>query len=352
MRKGTVKLGADPELFLYDQKTNTFRSAIGLVGGEKKAPRIINEAMGLGVLEDGVAVEFNLNAVERADSFIENINYSFGLLQDQIAQPLKLILSVRSSVEFPAAELKDARALISGCDPDFDAYERGKMRDIIELTDLKNFRCAGGHIHFGYDKENAQTPDWALVQFLDAFALLNWPRHYDASEKLRRRYYGVPGCFRPKEYGLEYRTPSPTWMNFGGHDTQFIQSCQNILAGCLADEVRTREIYDLVDWGDVHKVLSKSFDSNEKSVMALRKALAPFQKELYRNGTAYLTKKTDKKKSAEIMMDEVAAPRRTARQGNLAQFNQFAAQDELRDRAQQIANNRFLNAGNRVQNQV
>lgn len=95
-----------------------------------------------------------------------------------------------------------------GCEPDFSAYEVGKKD--VDPDKIGLMRMAGGHIHLGdggvelLEKKEKKR----LVRCLDYY-LYPLFSSYDASPRLA--YYGAPGRFRPKSYGIEYRTPSNWW---------------------------------------------------------------------------------------------------------------------------------------------
>src|SRR5690606_27611941 len=70
-------------------------------------------------------------------------------------------------------------------------------------------RTAGGHIHVGYDNpDNAMSAD--IVLAMDV--MLGVPSVLIDGDTRRRQMYGKAGCFRFKEYGLEYRTLSNFWI--------------------------------------------------------------------------------------------------------------------------------------------
>jgi hypothetical protein len=96
--------------------------------------------------------------------------------------------------------------------PDYNAYT-GEQNDPPSAK-IK-FRCAGGHIHVGFDcpfntEDEAQIDIRNRVKQLDHtlfFMSLLW----DEDDR-RRQLYGKPGAFRYKPYGFEYRVLSNAWM--------------------------------------------------------------------------------------------------------------------------------------------
>ena len=66
-----------------------------------------------------------------------------------------------------------------------------------------------GHIHIGYDEPNQETSEkiiYAMDIVLGLESLL-----LDKDDR-RKEMYGKAGCFRFKEYGVEYRTLSNFWV--------------------------------------------------------------------------------------------------------------------------------------------
>ncbi len=67
-----------------------------------------------------------------------------------------------------------------------------------------------GHIHFSY--ENPNTDD--SIKLIKAFDLfLGLQSVLLDSDIDRRSMYGKAGCYRFKDYGLEYRVLSNFWLN-------------------------------------------------------------------------------------------------------------------------------------------
>jgi hypothetical protein len=131
--------------------------ACGLVGGTKEDPLVLENCAEWGdyaVQEDNVMVEWNVPAANDWEEFFGSIS------------------------------LRSDQAKTFGCEPDFDAYLGGQQRRDGAMDILGNTRTCGGHIHLGGD---FQCPDFVAALF--------------------------PGVFRPKPYGIEYRTPSSVWTS-------------------------------------------------------------------------------------------------------------------------------------------
>lgn len=198
-----LTIGADPEIFLTDTSGN-FKSVIGLLGANKWEPRKLSE-VGHAVLEDNVAVEFNIPACSSLEQFRKEIKATMEMVKELLPQELKY--SEASAVSFPMEELNCEAAWVFGCDPDFNAWtmeENPKPK-----SDDKALRSCGGHIHVGH--ELAQNDPIKTIRAMDIF--LGVPStQLDTNGAKRRMLYGGPGAFRFKDYGVEYRTLSNFWI--------------------------------------------------------------------------------------------------------------------------------------------
>ena len=112
----------------------------------------------------------------------------------------------RSAISFPEQELNDPRAFVFGCDPDFSAWT-GRANPRPAAKD-KALRSAGGHVHIGCSHLNIDII--SVVKACDLF--LGVPSILMDNGTERRKLYGKAGAFRPKQYGVEYRTLSNFWI--------------------------------------------------------------------------------------------------------------------------------------------
>jgi hypothetical protein len=196
-----VTIGADPELFLTSSE-GTYVSAVGKIGGSKRRPRKIRED-GCAVQEDNVAVEFNIPACTSVDAFVESLNFNLQYLKELAATKYNLQLAFHASASFSDEELDSPAAQQFGCEPDFNAWTG--MRNPRPHSIDPNLRSCGGHVHIGSQLDKVQ-----LIKACDVTLGL-WSIIHDQDMK-RRDLYGKAGCFRPKKYGVEYRTLSNFWI--------------------------------------------------------------------------------------------------------------------------------------------
>lgn len=195
-------VGCDPEIFLVDE-TGSFVSSIDRVGGSKEFPRPIDNE-GCAVQEDNVAVEYNIPPVNTVEDFIHYNRKVLGYLAEHASQQ-GLKLHIVPSAHFPKAELKDPRARVFGCDPDYNAWKGGEQNPRPNAKD-KTLRSAGGHIHLGIK----DLDHILLIKAMDLFCGVGMLQYDKDTE--RRELYGKPGAFRIKPYGVEYRTLSNAWL--------------------------------------------------------------------------------------------------------------------------------------------
>lgn len=204
--------GCDPELFVKVEETGEYVSAEGLIPGTKEAPHPVKFGA---VQVDGMAAEFNIDAVDNFTDFNRNIQAVMNQLQAML--PKGLILDAVPAVTFSEEEFTKApdKAKELGCQPDFNAWT-GEVNPPPNDPDNPFLRTASGHIHIGWT-EGADLTDFQhiincqdLVKQLDWF-LGGWSVKMD-KDPTRRKLYGKAGACRYKSYGVEYRVLSNFWI--------------------------------------------------------------------------------------------------------------------------------------------
>lgn len=195
-------IGSDPEGWIISKLTNQSLPIIGILGGEKGEP--IEFLPGFGYQEDNCSWEFNIPPSNTKREFIENMQIALAELSN-VLEDYSLVIS--PSIEFHPDLLKSKKATEIGCSEDFNAYTM--EIDKIPNLAITNKRYAGGHIHIGW--ENSHWLDaQVLVKYLDLY--LGVPAVILDKDTERKSIYGTAGRFRPKDYGLEYRTLSNFWI--------------------------------------------------------------------------------------------------------------------------------------------
>lgn len=202
-----VTVGADPEFFLKDKSNGHLVSAIDKIGGSKEHPRKIDE-YGSCVQEDNVAVEYNIPPATTKEQFVESNFRVLKYLEDYVGK-LGLEFSNDAAALFPHSELKDLRALVFGCEPDFNVWTRDVNPSPMLPDEYFNLRSAGGHVHVGWENPTMDERE-ELIMAMDVF--VGAPAIELDKDTLRRKLYGKAGAFRIKDYGAEYRTLSNFWI--------------------------------------------------------------------------------------------------------------------------------------------
>lgn len=203
MKIKNITLGTDPELFL--QKDNKIISAIGKIGGSKSEPQPISDE-GHFIQEDNVAIEYNIPACKTIDSWIYHHNFVKDYL-DVLVSGMGCTLAIQPSAILDDSELDNDVARLAGCEPDFDVWNEC-INTPADLS-LTSTRSAGGHISVGWDNPT-QEQQLDMVKAMDAtVGLESVLLDFDTE---RKKLYGKAGCFRFREYGIEYRSLSNFWI--------------------------------------------------------------------------------------------------------------------------------------------
>jgi len=251
MSKDRVRIGCDPEIFLSDAKGKIV-PVTGMVGGTKSStvPLLSLLHGGLpdsstvhykkffkspefGILEDGPCLEFNVPSSSEWDRFCSNVTQVVCLIESWAHNKgLKLALGTPEA-EFSEETFEKNSVLKDiGCSPDFDAYGDCRSRKPITHADLGTKRFSGGHIHLGYNTE--MVPPYIMAKFMDLIVGLPL---VILGEKQggRRAVYGQAGLYRPKPYGVEYRTPSNLWVKHTGTNAVMYLTSAILSLGRMAD---------------------------------------------------------------------------------------------------------------------
>lgn len=209
MRLSNLTFGADPELFIINERTGNVVSAVGLIPGQKGKPyRAKDMKKGFGLETDNILAEFNIPPAKKKEDFIGSILF----MQDYIRNFVKsknpdLGIKCSASEIVPESELQSDQARMFGCDVDYNCYtQEANPKPKGETT---NLRSAGFHIHIGYKNPQIDT-SLKLIQYLDF--CLGIPSLLRDTDTRRRTLYGRAGCFRLTSYGLEYRVLSSAMM--------------------------------------------------------------------------------------------------------------------------------------------
>lgn len=202
-----ILVGCDPEIFV--KKDGQLVSAFGLVKGTKDDPFKVNRGA---VQVDGMALEFNIDPASSEDEFYLNVSDVMNTLKSMCPDyELAAVPVAEFGLEYIEQQPEEAKLL--GCDPDYDAWKaKANPRPKAETP----FRTASGHVHIGWGQDfptnslEHHSLCQQIVKQMDYYLGLA-SLFYDADKK-RRKLYGKAGAYRPKSYGVEYRTLSNAWL--------------------------------------------------------------------------------------------------------------------------------------------
>lgn len=222
-----VTIGADPEIPLYVADTHGGSlcgfPATGLFGGDKGKPVVLGEEGGW--LEDGAMLELNPTASENPYTLAKNINTlltkAVAHIKDKTHEIEGIEYRIKLSVGGVQTYIEDSllekypQLKVFGCSEDFSAYTPGVPRSGVMDEAAREFgpnlRFAGGHLHLGLSDWPKDLPKFVAIKLLDLLFYVPYQRMYSRSED-RDYYYGLPGLYRETKYGIEYRTPCPSWV--------------------------------------------------------------------------------------------------------------------------------------------
>lgn len=217
-------IGCDPEVFIRESRKTAVVSAFGVIPGTKSSP---HETPNGAIQVDGMALEFNTKPVpltprrpfsapprQPCAAFSNAVQNVLADLKARMGKKYQFVIEPVADFDPEYLEAQPEEAKELGCDPDFSAYT---MEPNPRPDGDRPFRTAAGHIHLGWDKDIPVNHPAHLeicagfVKMLDA-TLGMYMTIIDKNGQRRRELYGKAGAFRPKSYGVEYRTPSNAWL--------------------------------------------------------------------------------------------------------------------------------------------
>lgn len=264
---GKWLVGCDPEVFVVDYTNNNAVPAHDLVPGTKEEPTMTRFGQ---ILPDGLALEFGIKPTRTLDRWHLRINRALEALDKKVRErnPSFRLAMKAPSLDFNpevfAAVPDKAKEL--GCDPDYNAYTMA-VNPPPGVSGEEPFRCVGGHVHLGFrsvnlpphllhTKENIALCSM-MTRMCDIF--LGAPSVLFDSDKRRRNMYGKAGAFRPKVYGMEYRTMSNRWMMNATLTTWVFNQVKHIETVLEENKYSAKQIYELseraaaiINGGSVH----------------------------------------------------------------------------------------------------
>lgn len=242
-----ILVGCDPEVFV--KKNGVFRSAYGLIKGDKKNPQKVDRGA---VQVDGMALEFNIDPAASEDEFCINVDSVLAQMKAMVPEYEVLAVPV---AHFDPAYMKEQpkEALELGCDPDFNAW----TNTVFQKPDaVRPMRTAAGHIHIGWTEgQDINDPSHQhncniVGKNMDFYVGLG-SLMYD-NDVERRSMYGRAGCVRYKSYGVEYRTPSNRWLASESLKRWIFRATQ----ACMEATMSGRKMWE--EYGDIQAIINDS----------------------------------------------------------------------------------------------
>lgn len=272
----TPSIGADVEWFLYDEDEAVVVPACGLIGGTKEEPLpLAGMPEGFAIQEDNVMVEWNIPPAERWDAFYHNIIDGIEAVREHVSEKTegKYIVEPFNEWTFKPSQLRSDQAKTFGCEPDFDAYLGGVQRRDGARDILGNVRTCGGHVHLGGD---FQCPDFVAALFAEFYiGVLGYlPMDFNST---RQKWYGQPGVYRPKPYGIEYRTPDNMWTEETSsveYVALYAMKCAQFLTNTPGDELQ--QMFRKFPWVRLREYMS----GKQRGMNGLRKELVQIAKDI------------------------------------------------------------------------
>jgi hypothetical protein len=263
--KYSLQYGSDPELFatykdgdrefVYPPSALEKFDGVKRLGGDDKHPVFIENA-DYRIIMDGVAFEINLKQphhnlkvfyemLQTASEHLEDFLGKYGY--NVVRKPVVAFDYNRFWTKELSKDATFMQGIIFGCDPDKDAFNVDWLATVLDVAQHP-FRYGGGHIHISGDEDISKYP-LPFVRLLAVtvgnFCILNSP--HPELEQMRAKYYGKPGKYRIQQYpngteGVEYRTPSNSWLNYPFEKFEEIFEQVDIALDYLKNPVKGKEV--------------------------------------------------------------------------------------------------------------
>ena len=253
----SFSIGTDPEFFL--KSGDKYVAALNYITGTKESPTPLTR--GHAVMFDNVAMEFTTKPASFEKQFIRHIAQALRSVRKLLPDDITIV--AEPSAMFEKDELDYPQCQEFGCSPDFNAYTNGERNTPPKNARKSALRSCGAHIHVGHESLIPRVNKILMVQTMDMIHGLGFTVLDHSPESVRRRkLYGKAGCFRPTDYGIEYRTLSNFWVKapdlvrlvyrFTGEALNFLisENVSRLLGG-----VSSKEVIETINSGDAPMAL-------------------------------------------------------------------------------------------------
>ena len=225
-----LTFGTDPEVsavyykddVMYVQPAPYFRLELGAPAEKANTKHPVHfEKYGVSVIEDGVAFEFTTQPTRDYENMFDSLQFGLSELSNLLSQ-YDHHISVQPTVNYEIARFLDVdddykMCLIFGCDPDKDAILKNYVCQVIDAL-RHPYRYFGGHFQIGCtDPRGRRLIQTHYEPFIKLCAIFIGNSVMASSSKtelegVRAKLYGQPGRYRIQPWGIEYRTPSNSWI--------------------------------------------------------------------------------------------------------------------------------------------
>ncbi len=230
MDTNEITFGTDPEFWMVDSKDFCVppiaierEYGIKPVKDDVKHPVYIDTGKWY-VMMDGAAFEIGLKQPHKDSGGIYYSIQEALAATDKLASKLNLNTLVSPVVKFDPQkhyvdkDEKYQQAVIFGCDPDKDIFDINYECKTIDVSN-HGYRYGGGHWHVGHRdprivkimQANIEPAIKLLAIFVGNTVVSRCLN--PELERQRGEYYGKAGRFRTPPHGIEYRTPSNSWIS-------------------------------------------------------------------------------------------------------------------------------------------
>lgn len=173
--------------------------------GTKKDPTMLDDIQ---LHPDSCGIEFTTPPVDNADQFVDAIKHSLDTVQGYIDTQLVFINRYDIKDILPALQAiaPDVARIIMerGCDPDWFVPRpgaEGELRQVPWEAEPTTVMELGGHLHVDLPEH---TPAHIAATVM---AHVLQPYHDTRTDS----WYRKPAVYRPKPYGIEYRSLGAEW---------------------------------------------------------------------------------------------------------------------------------------------
>jgi hypothetical protein len=231
IESGNLTFGTDPEVgatYLKDGKKYVqpapfFRLELGVETQKTNTKHpVYYSQFGCEVIEDGVAFEFIVPPTRDPEVMFEHIEHCWSRLGDLLSKE-GYTAATEPALNYEVERFLDVpdeykMCLVFGCDPDKDAILPNYVCDTIDAL-RHPYRYFGGHFQIGcVDPRGRKLIQMHYAPFIQLCSIfignlvMSKARHVEL-EQIRAQLYGQPGRYRIQPHGIEYRTPSNSWIH-------------------------------------------------------------------------------------------------------------------------------------------